>query len=318
MGRGQHLPVGGELHGSVEADIPRIDLVSEALHPGEIWIWQPGLDAHLAPDIGRPSGIGEIARPVDEEERPTVDPHVALVGQGGEQMLHVMPIVLGRVLLGEQHLVLVPVPPARPVLVGPAEAEGKARTTRTKHLVEGTTEEPTTVEPVMIVAEARDAVGVGKVGLGFPSLGNAQVVEAKVGGQVRLIVSLEEGFGPYHVSPLREARAPPFVVLGNGMVLGQVEGKGTKERGSGWLVHGDVLAVQFFADHVEIAGKNRVLPQSLETTSRATGACLLRKGMRRASGPRNEEDVVAAVAVTDQVERAGRVPEMIRIDLGCR
>jgi len=27
---------------------------------------------------------------------------------------------------------------------------------------------------------------------------------------------------------------------------------------------------------------------------------------------------VAAVAVTDQVERAGRVPEMIRIDLGCR
>src|SRR5215470_17417118 len=152
-------------------------------------------------------------------------------------MLNVLPIVVGGVSLGEKYLVLLSVPLSRPVLVGPAQAEGKLRTTGAKHLVEGAAEEPTTIEPVVIVAEARDAIGASEIRLGFSGLGNAQVVEAEVGGQVRLIVPLEERLGPHHVPPLRETRAPPLVVLRDGMVLGQVEGESTERRHPGLLVH---------------------------------------------------------------------------------
>jgi hypothetical protein len=119
--RGQRLPLGGELHRGVEADVPWIDLVAVALYLGEIRVRQPCLDAHLPLDVGRAGRIGKILRPVHEEDGPAVDPHVAVIGQDGEQMLHVLAIVVGRVSLGEEHLMLLSGPLARPVLVGQRE-----------------------------------------------------------------------------------------------------------------------------------------------------------------------------------------------------
>src|SRR5579871_6292384 len=111
------------------------------------------------------------------------------------------------------------VPAARPVLVGPAEHEWKVRLTRTKHLVEGSFEEPPSVEPVVVVTKAIDAVFLGQFCLCRAGLWETQVVEAEVGWKVRLVVVTKPRRRPDNVRPLGETRAPPFVVLWNRMVL---------------------------------------------------------------------------------------------------
>ena len=63
------------------------------------------------------------------------------------------------------------------------------------------------------LATAADMDTTLKLGLGYPDLGNPQVVEPKVCRDVGLIVPREQGFRPGHVGPLSEPFAPPLVVL---------------------------------------------------------------------------------------------------------
>jgi hypothetical protein len=59
-------------------------------------------------------------------------------------------------------------------------------------------------------------VGPGEIGLGGADLGQAEVVEAEVGGKVGLFVSSEPGPGAGDVAPFGEALAPEASFSGVG------------------------------------------------------------------------------------------------------
>ena len=80
-----------------------------------------------------------------------------------------------------------------------------------------------------MVAEPVDAVLLGKLGLRSTGFGKAEIVKAKVGRYMRLIVILEQRLRPSGTRPFGEAFAPPPVILWNGMILRQVE------RDESWL-----------------------------------------------------------------------------------
>ena len=125
----------------------------------------------------------------------------------------------------DQHPVGLVVPDAAPGLIGPRETEGEVGLTRLQHLRVGALEDAASGEPVVPVAERLDAVAPRQGGLCLSCLGEAQVVEAEVGGQMRLLVPAKERPSLRGIRPLREAGSPPLVVLRDRMKLGKVEGK---------------------------------------------------------------------------------------------
>src|SRR5204863_6098762 len=84
-------------------------------------------------------------------------------------------------------------------------------------------EEERAVEPVVVVAEAMDPVRARQSRLVVAGLPAPQVVEAQIGGKMRLMVARKDRSATHHVGPLRETRAPPPIVLGDRMELRQIE-----------------------------------------------------------------------------------------------
>ena len=75
--------------------------------------------------------------------------------------------------------------------------------------------------------------GFGQIRLGLTAFGQTEIVEAQIRGDVGLIVAAEARAGLADVGPLGEARPPPFVILRNGVVLGQIKGQGADLCGQG-------------------------------------------------------------------------------------
>ncbi len=220
-----HVPaVGCELDRGVEPVAGGVDVALEVLHVREVEVGQAVLPGDFAPDGGGAPGVWQQFGPVDDEQRPPVDADVARVLERRDQAFDVGAVVVGAVVLREEHVLRAAVPHPRPVLVGPAQAEGEVGLATGQHLVERPLEDAPAVEPVVVVDEAADAVLARQRRLRFPHLGHAQVVEAEIGWQMRLIVAREEWLGLRDVAPLREALAPPLVVLVDRMKLRQVEG----------------------------------------------------------------------------------------------
>jgi len=130
--------------------------------------------------------------------------------------------------LGNQRVVLSAVPAARPVLVGPAQAERQVEGRVGQHALERTGHQSTAIEPIMVVAEAMHAVQTRQFDL--PSLRPVatQVVESKLPGQFGLLMAKELRHRLRDVGPLGKSPAPPCVVLGKGMELRQIEGNGAQ------------------------------------------------------------------------------------------
>ena len=82
----------------------------------------------------------------------------------------------------------------------------------------------------MPVAKTLDPVFGGEARLPFANLGDPEVVETEVRGQMRLVMAGEERPRPDDIRPFGEPLPPPFVVLGDGVELGQVEGQGPGPR----------------------------------------------------------------------------------------
>src|SRR5262249_2878261 len=109
----------------------------------------------------------------------------------------------------------------------------------------------------MVVAEAVEAISPGQIRLGLADGDVAEMVEAEVGGHGRLIVAWEQGFTAADVRPLREALAPPRIVLRRWVELREIEGDrfgasglgGGQERPAdflGGLARGPEKAGQWF------------------------------------------------------------------------
>src|SRR4051812_3099478 len=115
-----------------------------------------------------------------------------------------------------------PRPDRRPMLVRPSETEGQTRVPALEHLLKRSFGQAASGEPVVPVAERLDAVTLGQRGLGLPCLCEPKIIETELARQLRLLVARKQGSRPGDVRPFGEARAPPFIVLLDGVELRQV------------------------------------------------------------------------------------------------
>ena len=79
-------------------------------------------------------------------------------------------------------------------------------------------------EPVVVEAEAVDAVLFCQLNLAVHDFRGTQVIEADVDGELGLVVPKELGDSLCDICPLREALAMPLVVLLELVELRQIEG----------------------------------------------------------------------------------------------
>src|SRR5216683_2120198 len=133
-------------------------------------------------------------------------------------------------VLLNQDLSVLSVPCARPVLVRPAETEREIRLARSENLIEWAIEQAPAIEPVVVVAEARNPMPAGELGLSLANFRHAEVVESEIGWQVGLVVSSKQRPGLHHVRPFREPPSPPPVVLGDGVELRKIEREQSNRR----------------------------------------------------------------------------------------
>src|SRR5262249_16671442 len=148
---------------------------------------------------------------------------IPLVPKSIGQPADVLLVVFFTILLRDQNLFVVPVPPPGPVFVRPAQAEGEVRLARHQDLGKGAFEEAFALKPIMVVTEPVYAVFPGQVGLRLACFGQTEVVEAQVRRQMRLAMPAKQRPRSGDVGPLREAFSPPFIVLGNGMELREIK-----------------------------------------------------------------------------------------------
>jgi hypothetical protein len=100
-------------------------------------------------------------------------------------------VVVFGVLLGPEDLSVLAIPGACPVLVGPAQAEGKIGLSRAQNFFKWALQETRATKPVVVITKARDSVRLGELGLSLSRLGYAKIVETEVRWQMWLIMILE-------------------------------------------------------------------------------------------------------------------------------
>ena len=259
--------VGGEFDQGIKQGVVGVDGVAETLHGGEEEAEQAlGLDV-LAPAGDGGGGVGQELGPVDEQQGLAVDADVAGVAEDRLQLGDEGEVVFRGVLLADEDVLFLAVPAAGPVFVGPAEAEGQVEAGVGEDLAQGPVEEAVAAKPVVVVAEAVEAVFVGEAHLLALHFDEAQVVKAEGAGQARLVVAEVLGVGLGDVGPFGEARTPPAVVLGDGVKLRQVKGEGAEGQVGG-IKTGGVLGDLFrgrkrsgdgFHDFLAIIGRGKIL-----------------------------------------------------------
>ena len=229
--------VGHELGGRVEARLLGRLARNGAFEADEVELSDPRVGRISPPDLRRALRIGEERCPVDHEQGLAVDPYVPLVGKHAAEKLDMAAVVVHAVPLLEENFLVLAVPAARPVLVRPAEAEGKVGLAARQHLVEGPLEDAPAAEPVVVIAEPVNQVVGRERRLRGAHLREAQVVEAELPRQMRLVMPREPRPRPDDLLPLGEPWAPPFVVLGDRVELRQVH----RDRPDG-VTHGETVA----------------------------------------------------------------------------
>ena len=168
-----------------------------------------------------------MRRPYGKKRFP-VDGDIARIAEGRQYVVEVPDVILLAVLHFHDHRVASEVVTflprlVRPVVVGPTEAEGKVGLAAGEHFVERPFQQlPAIAEPIVVVAETLQPSFACQLCLLLAYFRQAQVVEAQVGGDARLVVAAEQRLGLGHVGPFREALAPPLVVLWNRVVLREV------------------------------------------------------------------------------------------------
>jgi len=86
------------------------------------------------------------------------------------------------------------------------------------------------MEPVMPIAESLNAIGFRQLRLLLTHLGDPQVVKSEIGRQPGLVVAGKQRPRSGDISPLGEPFFPPYIILGNGVVLGEIESDNPRIR----------------------------------------------------------------------------------------
>jgi hypothetical protein len=149
-----------ELDRGIEADGRGVVILlrEETLNSAKVRFSNSQARAFLAPDGRRPLGIGQETRAVDQEQRPTVESNITRVRKDAGQPAGVGDVVVVAVVLTDEEVLVSAVPPPRPRLVRPAEAERKLGLACTQYFVERSLEESSTSKPIVVPHEPIDPV----------------------------------------------------------------------------------------------------------------------------------------------------------------
>ena len=211
-----------ELHRRVKAQRPWV-VEAERLHGAQVQFADAFVATPLAPACHCARRAGQLVGAVDQHHRAAVDADVVGVLEQRCQVADEFEVRCLAVVLRQQHFARGTVPAARPVFVGPADAEGEGAGAAVHQILQRAVQDAAALEPVVVIAEAVDAVAAGQFELRIGGVGQAQVVVAQAGGPARLQVAFKQGFCGCDVGPFGEAFTPPFVVFRNRMELRQVE-----------------------------------------------------------------------------------------------
>jgi len=226
--------VGEELASGIESQIGRIAR-REAFHGHQI-----GMLARRVPDCAPARhGLRQIrndVEPVDQQQRPAIDADIAVIGKARQQIARET-FGRGRLKsLRQKNFVLAAVPAPGPVLVGPAQTEGKIELALRQQQLQRFFEQTAAVEPVVMQAEAAQTGELGQIDLSSDGLAQAQIVKSEFTGQVRLLVPGKQRGRFHDRTPLGKPLAPPVVVFRNRMKLRQIEGQGLdRPRRASWF-----------------------------------------------------------------------------------
>src|SRR5437588_2765392 len=94
--------------------------------------------------------------------------------------------------LRNQDFVIESIPATGPVLVGPADAEGKIRSTRAEHRVERLLQERLAAKPVVVIAESIDTMRVCELSLTLAHVRIGKVVITELTGFMGLPVTRKQ------------------------------------------------------------------------------------------------------------------------------
>ena len=212
-----------KLDGSVKTVAGRI-IGLERLSASQEHLPKAIVFAPFSPARRRRLGVGQQARPVDQQQRLAADSDVVGVTQIFRYVLDKKQVVGGRVLLFDDRTAVSSIPVSRPILIRPAQAERKIDIRVFCELGDRVFQQGAPGEPVEIETEGRNIIQLGQFNLLLLDGRHPQIVVAELAWPVWLIVANELRQGSGDVRPIGEAPPPGGVVLGNGMVLRKIEG----------------------------------------------------------------------------------------------
>lgn len=108
-------------------------------------------------------------------------------------------------------------------MIGPAQTKRKIRLTGMQHFLERALQDAPPSEPVVVIAKTFHTVFASQFCLGGTGLGQAQVIEPQICGDMRLIMIVKEWLRFRGAGPFGKPFAPPLVVFGGRVVLGKIE-----------------------------------------------------------------------------------------------
>src|SRR5882724_6963161 len=132
-----------------------------------------------------------MSRSIDQEDCPPSCSQISSIGKCSGQPLAMFQIVARIVILTYQYLPLFRQPAPRPTLIRPTQTERKIRLSRAQYFVEWPPQQPSALEPVVVVAESRNPMGPCQLSLGFPRFGYSQIIKSQISRQMWLVVTLE-------------------------------------------------------------------------------------------------------------------------------
>ena len=132
-------PVGLEFHGSIEPGMSGIHVFAgEALHLAEVEVWESRLPDLFSPHSRGIFRVGQVARTVDHEKRSALHLDITGIPECPDEPRDMLTIILLALLLPHEDFLVPAIPDPGPVLVGPAQAEGKIRSSRLENIIEDT------------------------------------------------------------------------------------------------------------------------------------------------------------------------------------
>ena len=172
-----------EFDRSVESKRGRINRcyrVFKRLHLRKINVADVFLKAFFTPDLRRTSDVRKKIHSVNHHQRFAVYPDVIGVPKVADHVEDDRAIVVIRVLLSDQHFVLETIPPACPVFICPANAEGNVWFIRFQQSLERQIQQPLAREPIIEITKAVNPMSFGEFGLMVHDYVNTKIIKAQI------------------------------------------------------------------------------------------------------------------------------------------